>query len=221
MTPESPELRPSPLRSRRDATIQVLCAEFAQDNLTLEEFERRLDIAHRATALTELDALVADLQTTAQPAAVTTPARAPQTATPSEIREMQTLVAVMGGVERKGVWVPARRNQIFALMGGVGLDFREAKLGPGVTEVTVVCFMGGAEIIVPPDLVVEADGVAIMGGFEHRSANPQAVPPGTPVLKVNGFVMMGGVEITVRRPGETAKEARARRREEKRDRGSA
>jgi hypothetical protein len=37
-----------------------------------------------------------------------------------------------------------------------------------------------------------------------------------PILKVNGFALMGGVEITVRKSGESAGDARRRRREEKR-----
>jgi hypothetical protein len=220
MTPEMPELRPSPLRSRREATVQVLCDEFAKDNLTLEEFERRLDVAHRATALAELDALTADLQVIAPAAPPASQALAARrTAAPSEIPEEQTMVAIMGGVERRGQWTPARRTQVFALMGGAELDFREARLGPGVTEVTIVCFMGGVEIIVPPGLIVDAGGVAIMGGFEHLAPEPVPNNPDAPVLKVNGFVMMGGVEMTERERGETAKEARQRRRRERKERG--
>lgn len=205
---EGPELRPAPLRARRDAVIQLLCAEFAQDNLSLEEFERRLDVAHRATALDELDALVADLrvpETTAAPVpAAFTPA--PLT----DIAETQFLVAVMGGVDRRGRWIPARETTILAFMGGGHLDFREAQLGPGVTEINVACLMGGVEIIVPPGLAVDTNGVAIMGGFVHMQRDLPAGSPNGPILRVRGFALMGGVEIHVREPGETAKEARRR-----------
>jgi hypothetical protein len=218
MTPDSPELRPAPLRSRRDATVQVLCDEFAKDNLSLEEFERRLDRAHRATALAELDALTADLQAPAPATAAPTAVAQPRPAPPREIAEGQILVAIMGGVERRGQWVPARHTNLFALMGGAGLDFREARLGPGVTEVSIFCLMGGVEIIVPPGLIVDAGGLAIMGGFEHVAAEPVPANPNAPVLKVNGFVMMGGVEVTEREPGETASEARKRHRSERKQR---
>lgn len=218
MTPDSPELRPAPLRSRREATVQVLCDEFAKDNLSLEEFERRLDRAHRATALAELDALTADLQAPAAATPAPPAVTVPRPATPGEVGESQTLIAIMGGVERRGQWVPARHTHLFALLGGAGLDFREARLGPGVTEVSVFCLMGGVEIIVPPGLIVDAGGLALMGGFEHVA--PERVPadPNAPVLKVNGFVMMGGVEVTEREPGETAREARKRHQSERKQR---
>src|SRR5688572_25562545 len=112
MTAEQPHDRQVPARSRRDDTIQALSTAFAQDELSMEEFERRLDIAHRTTVPAELDALLSDLRTSASPvpSSRTTESvvpRAPAPA-PSEIRSHQTLVAIMGGVERKGPWTPAR-----------------------------------------------------------------------------------------------------------------
>ncbi len=216
---DSPDLRPAPLRSRRDEVIRDLTAAFADDNLSVEEFEQRLDVAHRATAMAELDALVSDLRVApAQPSRV--PAPAARSSVPANIPESQTIVAVMGGVARRGQWTPARHTHIYALMGGGELDFREARLGPGVTELTIIACMGGVEIIVPPDLIVDAGGTAIMGGFEqaHESAS---APPNAPVLKVNGFVLMGGVDIKEMLPGETNKDARRRRREERKRRGRA
>jgi hypothetical protein len=46
--------------------------------------------------------------------------------------------------------MPSPRLKVLALFGGVLLDFREARLLPGVTEVHVVAVMGGAQLIVPP-----------------------------------------------------------------------
>jgi uncharacterized protein DUF1707 len=213
---ESPELRPAPLKTRRDEVIRVLQTAFADDHLSVEELERRLDVAHRATAIPELDALTSDLRITpVQP--TTLPIAAPRRNLPSEIPETQTLVAVMGGVARRGQWTPARHTHIYALMGGGELDFRDARLGAGVTELTIIACMGGVEIIVPPDLVVDCGGTAIMGGFDQAHDN-SAAPPGAPVLKINGFVLMGGVEIKVMLPGETNSDARRRRREERKQR---
>lgn len=215
---DGPDSRPVPLRSRRDETIQVLCAEFAQDNLTLDEFERRLDIAHRATALTELDELTADLRTreTNNTALAPAPPRpAPPTA---HSLEDQTLIALMGGVDRRGRWIPAHVTSIIALMGGAHLDFREVQLPPGTTELNIFCVMGGVEIIVPPGMAIDTGGIAIMGGFEQMSTHSQGADAGAPILKVSGFVFMGGVDIQVREPGESAKEARHRQRAERRNR---
>lgn len=217
----SPPDAPRPAApNRREQTIQILCDEFAQDRLTLEDFEARLDQAHRAGSERELDALIADLRAPLPVPAAAAPVPAPSppppvVAVPIDRRESQTLVAVMGGVERRGRWTPAEQTQLIAVMGGGELDFREAQLAPGVTELNVFALMGGFEIIVPPGLAVDCNGVAIMGGFAHADHAPQQLSAEAPVLKINGFVMMGGVEITVRAPGESAKEAARRQREER------
>lgn len=204
-----------PLQSRRDTTIAALCEHFSKDHLTLDEFERRLDLAHSVQSVPELDKLLHDLPVLATPpAAVAAPASAP-TRIATHAREQQHFIAIMGGVDKRGTWQPAAKTYCYSLMGGCSLDFREALLPPGETEVTVIAVMGGAEIIVPPGLRVDCDAIAIMGGVDHP-AESGPPDPTAPVLKVNGFLLMGGVEITVRNPGESARDAKRRRREEKR-----
>ena len=125
------------------------------------------------------------------------------------------VVAIMGGADRKGAWTPGanlyvtavmggavldfRQAQVgaLALMGGVELDLREAVLAPGVTELNVIAIMGGVEIIVPPGLRVESNGIGIMGGFEHAGQLLPDTPSG-PVLRISGVAIMGGVEIKER-----------------------
>jgi hypothetical protein len=204
---------PGALKTQRDETIAALCNHFASDRLTVEEFEQRLDIANRALTLPELNTLLADLpafETAARPALAPAPV--------AHLRQQQTLVAVMGGVERRGRWQPAQQTYVVTLMGGAVLDFREVRLPPGETEISVFCLMGGIEIIVPPDMNTDIGGFAIMGGFAHRHDPPASPHPDAPVLKINGFAMMGGVDLTVRQPGESAGEARKRVKAERKNR---
>jgi hypothetical protein len=128
------------------------------------------------------------------------------------------VIAVLGGTGRKGRWSPARNNFVISVMGGAELDFREAILPPGVTEVQIYTVWGGVEIVVPPDLHVESHGFALMGGFEHAAEGAVAPGPGAPTLRITGFAVMGGVDISVRRPGETVRDARRRRRIERKER---
>lgn len=213
--------RPVPavaLKQHREQTIEQLCGHFAQDRLDLADFEARLDAANRATTAPELSALLQDLPAPAPPPPA--PAQAARDALArggramsAAIRESQTLLAVMGGVERRGTWTPARKNLVIAVMGSADLDFRQAELPPGETEINIFCLMGGVDIVVPPDLAVDASGLAIMGAFGHASA-PQRSAPDAPLLRITGFCVMGGVDINVRHAGETARDARQRQRAE-------
>jgi hypothetical protein len=128
--------------------------------------------------------------------------------------ERQLVAGFWSGTTRRGRWVPARRLTAVALQGAVELDFREAVLAPGPYEVRVTAVMGGVQIVVPPALSVETSGFALMGGFQ---VGPETSPPPTadgPVLRIRGFAFMGGVHIDVRLPGESATEAKRRRRRE-------
>jgi hypothetical protein len=212
----------SGLGPTRQKAIDALCEHFANDALSVEEFERRVDQAHKAESTEDLRKLLSDLPSgdlparkDGSPSSEIEPTRASVPA--SRVKERGFMVAALGGVERKGRWIPARQNYAFAIMGGVCLDFREALLPPGPTEVWLFTAMGGAEIIVPPGLAVESDGVAILGGFEHADEATLNPDPDAPLLRLRGLALLGGVDVQIRHPGETAREAKRRRRFEKKE----
>lgn len=113
---------------------------------------------------------------------------------------VDNLVAVMSGVQRKGYWQPASQVNVYALMGGAMLDFRDAGLLEGTTVVDIYALMGGATLVFPPDIQVESHGNGLMGGFSHLAQ--QSDDPDAPRVVVRGFVCMGGVEIKIREPFE-------------------
>jgi hypothetical protein len=209
--PEQPGSLPSLPRERRDRTVSMLTRHFSLDHIGTEEFERRIDRVYEARTVQELDALVADLPALDEAATVQTLAAG------ESPRGWQMVLALMGGTERKGTWRPARQISAVALMGGISLDFREAQFAPGVTSLNVMALMGGVEIVVPPGLRVECDGFGFMGGFENLD---QEGRPGEdqPTLRIRGLALMGGVEVTERRPGETSRQKKERLRDERRRR---
>jgi len=213
----------APLGATRQATIDALMEHFANDALEVEEFERRLDVANAATTAAELEKLLADMpgrsNLPAAPSGTSDSLDRPSysIASAAQVGEKEFVVAVLGGGSRRGRWTPARKNYAIAVMGGAELDFREAALGPGVTEVHVFSVCGGVEIIVPPGMQVETHGIALLGGFDHHGDALAAHDPNAPTLRITGFALMAGVDISVRHAGESARDARRRRRIERRE----
>jgi len=113
-------------------------------------------------------------------------------------------IAIMSGVFRKGNWEPPARLFSLAFWGGVELDFREADMLEGTTEVQILAIMGGAKVIVPPDIGVEVSGAALMGGFGHVSQTPPDAS--APLLRIKGLAIMGGVEVKMLEIGEKDEE---------------
>ena len=113
----------------------------------------------------------------------------------------------MSGVDRHGEWTVPESHHAFALMGGVDLDLRQARLAAPVTRIEAYAVMGGIDIVVPADVRVEVEGIGLMGSFsEEREADPPAppAPEGAPVVRVTGLALMGGVSVrrTTRHPHE-------------------
>jgi hypothetical protein len=113
----------------------------------------------------------------------------------------RNFIAVMSGVVRRGAWAVPKHIRALAFMGGVELDLREAVLDPGVTEIEVLAVMGGVVVTVPPNVRLESNGFAFMGGFEDQLKEPASADPNAPVVRLTGFAFMGGVEARVLAPG--------------------
>lgn len=202
------------LRQRRDEVIEVLSEHFSQDNLDVTEFERRVDLAHRAEGPGELQGLVEDLEVK-EPEDESLALVGPKRADPDALVDRpasRSMVAVLSGSERRGQWRVPEHLKIYTFLGGAVLDFREVALPPGVTEVTIYAILGGVEILVPPNLPIECDGIGVIGGFDAVDRVPAKRDPEAPMLKINGVAFMGGFEVQTRLPGESAREAKERRR---------
>jgi hypothetical protein len=190
--------------SERERIVQDLGEHFAQDRLTLPEYERRVELAYRAGSADALRDLTRDLTPLApvpisQAAGIAAPAG--ETATTTGTRT-KNFLAFMSGVVRRGKWTVPARMRAFAWMGGIGLDLREAMLTAPVTDIYVFALMGGVEIIVPPNVRLESDGFAIMGGFEDQLREPASNDPNAPLIRIHGLAIMGGVEARVAESGE-------------------
>jgi hypothetical protein len=186
--------------SVRDQVVQDLGEHFAQDRLTLPEYERRVELAYRASSNDAVRDLLNDLTPPApvrfaQPSTVAAP---DQSRVASRVgTSTKNFLALMSGVVRRGTWTVPTRIRAFACMGGIGLDLRDAKLTGPVTDIWIFALMGGVEIIVPPDVRLESDGFAIMGGFEDQLKEAASNDPNAPVIRVHGLAIMGGVEARV------------------------
>lgn len=192
---------PDTLEQHRQETLAALDRLLGEHRIDPGEHERRTEVARRALDETEL-ATVRPAGGAPVPARSPSPApaaaAAAQPARPAyaDPEEKGYIVAVMSGSTRKGPWEPPEKLQVFACMGGVELDFREAALLEGTTDVDVFALMGGINITVPDDIDVEVNGFGLMGGFDHVSKH--GVEPGRPLLRIRGIAIMGGVAVKVK-----------------------
>lgn len=197
-----PSLRASD--TERETTVMMLQNSYSEGRLTLAEFDERTTLAYAARFQSELAELTQDL-----PAVRSTHDDRP------EVRRAElparrvtggsgpsTSLAVMGGVERTGVWTLPAEHTVFAMMGGIEIDLRRANLQGHETTIRAFAIMGGVEIIVPDDVHVDVEGLGVMGWFGEESGeskkDPRPVrqaPPGAPTIRVTGLALMAGIGV--------------------------
>jgi hypothetical protein len=157
---------------------------------------------------------MADRQPSEAPGPLAPAPPAPADAWPEERRE--TVVAVFGDSARAGTWYPPDRIVAIAGFGNVKLDFRDADLPAGPTEIRPLAVFGNVEVIVPRHLDVELNGVSLFGSIKHttdRKAGQKLFdrvlgkPPAAPAppddddedrwLVVQGWAVFGNVKVRV------------------------
>jgi Domain of unknown function (DUF1707)/Cell wall-active antibiotics response 4TMS YvqF len=214
-SPPETRLARTRVHETRERVIAALQEHFAHDALDVDEFERRVTLAHTASTTDELEGLLGDL-----PALAAALALVPKAALvpASEVRPVQTVFALMSSTERRGPWVVPRKMRVRATMSSTVLDFRDARLPAGPVDIEIRAIMSSTEIIVPPGLAVDTDGVAIMGSFEHVDRAPADPDPEAPLLRIHGLALMSSVEIKMRLPGESEHDAHRRLKDERRGR---
>lgn len=215
----TPQL-PVALNRAKERAVDRLRAHYVRDDIDVDQYEAMVDIAWAATVPADLEQLMSRLPALADDeyAVTSSPAPAPLAASAGAVRQHGFQIAILSGSDRKGSWVPPQKLTTIAVMGGVGLDFREARFGPGVTEVSILAIMGGVDVIVPPGITVETSGFGLMGGFDSYSQTVASDDPSAPVLRIRVLACMGGVEVKMMLPGETSRDARSRRRDDRKRR---
>lgn len=192
----APELRISD--DERHAVAEILREAAGAGRIDLDELDERLEATYAARTYADLVPITADLPVAAT--AAPTPAAASRVVPSAEGSAPVSHLAIMSGLERKGVWTVPAMMTITCFMGGADLDLREARFAAREVVLNVTAIMGGANIVVGPDVDVIVEGTGIMGGYSAPSDDvPSELTDGSPVLRIRGFAFWGGVSVTRKR----------------------
>lgn len=102
------------------------------------------------------------------------------------------LVAILDGIELKSRAQEFRGGSMFAWLGGIAVDLREATLAPDA-RLELGSLFGGIAVRVPTGWRVESDVHVFAGGVTVNVPEPD--DPTAPTLRVTGFSAFGGIAV--------------------------
>jgi len=105
------------------------------------------------------------------------------------------IAVYVGGVQRACKATSLRRGSVSVVLGGVDLDLREATLDPSGADLHLSATLGGVNVTVPSDWKVVVEDRATLGGVEALVTDPEELPGGAPLLRVEAGARLGGVAI--------------------------
>ena len=204
-SPQSPDHRPLlSVADERERVLQELSQHFADDNLSMDELDARMERAYKSTTVAELRSLVADLPRRG-PAAVAVPAASPIVPTSSVmVPERERVLSVMSETTRHGAWLVPQRLELLAIMSDTTIDLTQATLPAGIIDIHVRSLWAAVKIIVPPGLQVVSRISSLMGSVRGGGEADDDRQGGQPwrsgtVIRLSGWALMAEVQTKVRR----------------------
>ncbi|MFT2016759.1 DUF1707 SHOCT-like domain-containing protein [Streptomyces sp. 796.1] len=173
---DQPPSAPSPLRNEdREAAVQRLQEAYADELISHEEMDQRLEQVLTATTSDGLATAMRDL-----------PPERPGTTS--------TIAAASGRIKRRGPWQVPRHLKIESAFGKVRLDLSRAVITYPVVDIELVLGTGGAKITVPRDATVDTEGLT--AGWKTIRYEPRSPARADgPTIRFSGALGFGRLTI--------------------------
>lgn len=197
-----PEHDPAALRisdADRNKVAEILREAAGDGRIELAELDERLNATFAAKTYAELVPITVDLPAHPSDHPLAGPAAA-AAGVPATSTSPERHLAIMSGFERGGHWVVPAEMTVVAVMGGAEIDMRDAQFATKEAVIRLNVVMGGVEIIVNPGTNVVIEGAGIMGGFAGPTSKiPTEITADSPIVRVKGFAIWGGVSVARKR----------------------
>lgn len=186
-----------PIAQIRARVIAQLTDAFANDIISVEELEDRLEQVYRAQTAAEADALVAGLPA---PVAEEAPKKGltarRNVASPEHVPIHDSVVSVFSSTKRSGQWAVPHQFDVRSVFADATIDLTHATLPGDLVDMNVRVVFANLRIVVPPGLrVVNRVGAFLASVTSEAALDLAPMVPGSPVIRISGFTVFGNIEI--------------------------
>jgi len=187
-----------PLEQVRQEAIDQLIMNYSHGIISVEAFERRLDIASDAQHHQTLIDVVADLSLVpdTQYAEQRQKSFSPSYQAGND-NSNDKIMCILSSNQHRGKWLVPAEIRVINVLGSVELDFSEAVFQHQDVVIKVNNWVGSLNILVPEQVSVVSNMFNIVGSSTHRPtsvADRQA-----PKIVIEGYSVLGSLDVTLKR----------------------
>ena len=192
------EINDRPTDKVREQVIDQLIMNYSHGEISHQAFERRLDEAMATEDNEILIALTADLplnidNTYQQNKAKDLGARY----IPGETDDVDTMVSIFSGHDRKGPWKLPKEIRSFSVFSGSDLDLSEAIFCQQTVHIKMFSLFAGDNIYVPENVNVVVKAFGIFGGVDNKTSTTMSHD--APTIVIEGLAIFSGIDIKVKK----------------------
>ena len=194
------------LENARREAIRILSAAHAQDVISLEAFESRLDRIKQAVNYATIDAVLADVPETGRFALSTLSAvPLPQSpdhlgAAPVAPADYLRVASVFASSKRAGSWTVPLALEAKVLFGELVLDLRDSVFASDVLDIDVDVKFGQLTVIVPAGSQVENEVHEVLSSSTHSTRDARGIGPIGLLIRLQGRVLLGSIAVKEKPP---------------------
>ncbi|MGN6677684.1 MAG: DUF1707 domain-containing protein [Streptosporangiaceae bacterium] len=170
----------------RESVVTELQRAAGDGRLPLSDFSDRVGMALTADTQDQLAAATAGLPL------------APPVGRAQTVSSIRTF---FGNRRQIGRWQLPAALRIRALIGDVYVDLRDAVVNDQVIDISAVTLLGNLCVDIPEGVDVELTGFDVLGDRELR-LNPVPRRPGTPLIRLRAYGLLGDVYVRTPTEGE-------------------
>ena len=198
MNPMTVKLEDRPIESLREEVVDQLTMNYGHGELSLEAFERRLDIAMEAKDHKLLAAQVEDLTLEVDNSFKQHKQdELGQRFDPSEPKEFESITQVLSNNSRSGVWNVAKETRFYSLLSGGNIDLTNATFTHHTVYLKIYSLLSGHKIFVPENIHVVCKASCLVGNFENETSSVYEGNP--PTLVIEGVSILSSLKVEIKR----------------------
>ena len=179
----------------REEAMEFLSRSFANDHISIDEYERRLDRVNTADSIELITRAIEDLPGAGALSPTVPehepPERGPVHRAPASYQTDKTILTVLGSRTLRGDWLRNRHATSVTLLGSSCIDLRECDL-PSEAALHVVSIMGECQIEVPEGVEVINSVTPVLAEVVDKTSRSRSSHA---TLRVTGIALMSEVKI--------------------------